>query len=153
MASSTHNPVVSQKKKMRQMAKSAIKSLGYEEKKRQTKEVTRQLLQNPLYLSAERISVYLHMKDWEIGTVEILENSFRSSKKCYVPQYFMHPEPIMNMVELYDMKDFENLPITKWHIKQPPAENRDREVTKNLDLVLVPGLAFTKDGKRLGRDP
>ncbi|QQP35523.1 5-formyltetrahydrofolate cyclo-ligase [Caligus rogercresseyi] len=33
---------------------------------------------------------------------------------------------------------------TSWHIKQPPSgENTHREIAKEIDLIIVPGLAFS----------
>ncbi len=60
----------------------------------------------------------------------------------------------MEMVLLRDLKDYESLPLTKWNIRQPPEGDEMREVadaSRQLDLVLVPGLAFTTAGERLGR--
>ena len=61
----------------------------------------------------------------------------------------------MEMVRLKDLADYESLPVTKWNIKQP-ADDEEREEAlqhgnKRLDLMLIPGMAFTTDGKRLGR--
>ena len=61
----------------------------------------------------------------------------------------------MDMVLLKDLQDHDALPTTKWDIKQPEATGDRPEAIEatadGLDLVLVPGLAFTRCGKRLGR--
>ncbi len=60
----------------------------------------------------------------------------------------------MDVVRLRDEEDLSRLPTTKWHVRQP-AEDEPREdalqARVRLDLVVVPGMAFTADGKRLGR--
>ncbi|KAL3288285.1 hypothetical protein HHI36_002733 [Cryptolaemus montrouzieri] len=58
----------------------------------------------------------------------------------------------MEMVKLYSMEDWENLPLTSWKIKQPKLkEQRENALdTGGLDLIILPGVAFTKDGKRIG---
>ena len=59
----------------------------------------------------------------------------------------------MEMVLLKDLLDYERLPVTKWNIKQPSDEEERPEALDDgsLDLILVPGMAFTKNGHRLGR--
>ena len=59
----------------------------------------------------------------------------------------------MEMVLLKDMHDYQSLPVTKWNIKQPgDKENREEALDSGgLDIILIPGMAFTEDGKRLGR--
>lgn len=54
------------------------------------------------------------------------------------------------MVQLRDLADYESLPLTKWNIKQPSPEGRTNSLDTGLDLVLMPGVAFTKTGLRLG---
>lgn len=56
------------------------------------------------------------------------------------------------MVRLYSLEDYHQLPTTKWNIKQPADDEMREEVLDSqvLNLICVPGLAFTKCGKRLG---
>ena len=59
----------------------------------------------------------------------------------------------MEMVRLYNIQDYETLPLTKWNIKQPSDDEKRPEALDegSLDLMMVPGMAFTEKGHRLGR--
>ena len=56
----------------------------------------------------------------------------------------------MDMVRLYSWDEYNSLPETRWKIKQPPIEEEREEALSSggLDLILVPGLAFTINGDR-----
>lgn len=59
----------------------------------------------------------------------------------------------MTMVRMHNFDELEKLPLTKWNIPQP-LENEIKEdclQSGGLDLILTPGLAFTKEGWRMGR--
>lgn len=59
----------------------------------------------------------------------------------------------MNMVLLKSMEDYRSLPLTtKYKIKQPPISDTWREngLEVGLELILTPGVAFTRAGQRLG---
>lgn len=58
----------------------------------------------------------------------------------------------MDMVQLHSMSDWETLPLTKWKIKQPLLTDKRESVleTNNIDLIITPGVAFTKTGSRMG---
>ena len=88
--------------------------------------------------------------DDEINTETILADVLAGGKHCYIPRYEMGGRR-MEMVRLRDMEDYERLPRTKWNIKQPPlTEEREEALEAGLDLILVPGLAFTRAGGRCG---
>jgi 5-formyltetrahydrofolate cyclo-ligase len=58
----------------------------------------------------------------------------------------------MEMVRLADFEDYMSLPVTKWNIKQPKDDEfREEALDHGLDMMLVPGMAFTVHGERLGR--
>ncbi|KAK9717372.1 5-formyltetrahydrofolate cyclo-ligase family [Popillia japonica] len=125
-----------------------IQQLGNEEKTLQSNKVVQKLFALPAFRNSNRISVYLSTEN-EINTENIVREIFALNKKCYVPRY---NRQVMEMVRLNDMKDWENLPLTKWKIKQPLLSERRENATDTggLDLIIIPGVAFTRDGKRLG---
>lgn len=60
----------------------------------------------------------------------------------------------MTMVRIHSLEQLEGLPKTKWNIPQPQEVNNvldDCLESGGLDLILSPGLGFTKDGWRIGR--
>lgn len=111
--------------------------------------VTKKVLAMPEYVKATSVALFLSMPD-EIETSAILKHAL-ASKTVYIPRYFTGGNH-MEMVQLYDMDDYSSLPLTKWNIKQPKDdEARPEALDHGLDLMLVPGLAFTLSGSRLGR--
>ena len=139
------------KKALRKIVREKVSGISLEEKKRQSDLVARKVLKSKDYLDAKTISIYLHMDD-EIQTESILKQALDDGKICYIPKYFIGGQ-LMEMVRLKDMEDFHTLPLTKWNIKQPSDHDIREEAleTGSLDLILVPGMAFTQKGHRLGR--
>lgn len=123
--------------------------LTSEEKNCQSEKVQNLLFNDIAYKNAQSVAVYLHMDD-EIRTLDILKDALSAGKKCFIPRYFSDGGEAMQMVRIKDMDDYQSLPLTKWKIKQP-EEDELREEAVDPDLILIPGLAFTKDGFRLGR--
>ncbi|XP_053982052.1 5-formyltetrahydrofolate cyclo-ligase [Hylaeus volcanicus] len=133
---------------LRKKMKIVIEQLNFEEKHRQSKKVFEKLCALPQFQESRRISLYLSTKD-EIDTIVILKHAFKTKKEVFVPRYNGKQ---MEMVKLLSMEDYEQLPLTKWNIKQPKAdEPRENALeTGGLDLILLPGVAFSVNGKRLG---
>ncbi|XP_011309117.1 5-formyltetrahydrofolate cyclo-ligase [Fopius arisanus] len=136
------------KSALRKEIANIISGLSPEEKARQSTAVFQQLTKLPEYERSRRVSLYLSTED-EIDTVKILDDIFKKGKEAFVPRYVGNS---MSMVKLKDMEDYEKLPLTKWNIKQPAkGDIRDDALeTGGLDLVILPGVAFTKSGHRLG---
>lgn len=121
------------------------------DKKSQSEVLCKSLINSSAYINSQRISIFLSMND-EIQTFTILKNMFETGKSVFIPLYEKKSSK-MDMIQLKSMDDYESLPTTDWNIKQPLiSDNRqDALLTGGLDLILVPGLAFTMGGKRLGR--
>ncbi|KAK9306713.1 hypothetical protein QLX08_002631 [Tetragonisca angustula] len=140
--------VKSTKIALRKEMKDIILQLSTEEKQRQSRIVFKKLCSLPQFQESKRISLYLSTKD-EIDTIQILKYIFDKKKEVFVPRY---KGKEMEMIKLLSMQDYEALPLTKWNIKQPNVnELRENALeTGGLDLIILPGVAFTANGKRLG---
>ncbi|XP_070542801.1 5-formyltetrahydrofolate cyclo-ligase-like [Ptychodera flava] len=137
------------KQALRRELKLRLSSMSVAERTKQSEAITQRLIEHPVYKRSQRVSIYLSMTE-EVHTMGILRNLFETNKMCFIPQYIGDK---MDMLRLHSMEDYDSLPKTKWNIKQP-AEGDQREEalsTGGLDLIIVPGLGFSKDGDRLGR--
>jgi len=80
----------------------------------------------------------------EINTFSILESSLESGKNLFLPRVAKDKAHF----DYYLVRNLENLEPGRFGIPEP-AEGRPADWGE-LDLVLVPGLAFDKTGNRLG---
>ncbi|CAL4058850.1 unnamed protein product, partial [Meganyctiphanes norvegica] len=139
------------KASLRKEIKSKLNSLTKEEKTQQSKIVTSALLSHPVYKKSQRLSIFLSMPD-EIQTDSVLKHALENGKKVFIPRYDSS-STYMDMVRLHSWEQYDALPTTRWNIKQPPLDKECEQAlnTGGLDLVLIPGLAFTRAGDRMGR--
>ena len=107
---------------------------------------------------ASCVHIYVTGKDNEVDTRSLIAACFREKKRVCVPQLGLSTlisEPRIEVghhaMAVVEINSFEDLVTKKWGIPQPSLDN-----TKNfgewdeIDLVIVPGLAFDKVGTRLG---
>lgn len=135
------------KQLLRQQIRQNLKQMTNDDRIRQSSFVTKTVLNHPKYLAAQSISIYLSLNT-EISTREIIQHAFQFQKHVFVPRY---NSSAMDMVRIYSMNDLDSLPMTKWNIRQPALDDNTREIATNqIDLVIVPGLAFSLQGARLG---
>ena len=125
----------------------------------QSRSIFKQLLDHPKYKQARRLAIYLST-DREVDTIELVKHSLEvEGKKCYVP--YVRPTgrtgagPRMQMVELSSMSQYEKLKLNRYGIKEPDEHLARRQQSLNANdvedlLILVPGVAFSSDGRRLG---
>lgn len=140
------------KQALRKEIKKRVAAVSDEEKLRQSQVVSHKLFKHPNYRSSHRVAVFLSMHD-EVRTEAILQHMFSSGKVCFIPRY-QSDSNHMDMLQLNSMEDMNSLPITSWNIRQPADNDTQREealATGGLDLILMPGLGFDKNGNRLGR--
>ncbi|CAJ0905894.1 9141_t:CDS:2 [Entrophospora sp. SA101] len=104
--------------------------------------VTRRLLSIKEYQNSKKVSIYLSTPNSEISTKAIIKDIFDKEKICYVPRC---NGDYMEMVRLKSYQDYLSLPLNRWNIPEP---NLDEKL--ELDLIIMPGLAFDIERNRLG---
>ena len=104
--------------------------------------LTERLLQHPFYQGAKVIATYLSFSH-EFQTQELIEQALKDGKKVLIPKTY--PKGLMNFV-VYDP---QQLVKTSFGLLEPQG---DLEVVdaSQIDLIHVPGLAFTTEGYRIG---
>jgi 5-formyltetrahydrofolate cyclo-ligase len=136
------------KKNAKQELRSFLKSKNLERGK-----ASANIKKIPAYKKAHTIFLFLSLKD-EIDTKPLLEQALKDGKKIALPKILSTKTNEMSF--FYLDKQFPiDMQIEKgaYEIFEPKTsleEAKQEELTKN-DLVFFPGLAFSKDGKRLGR--
>lgn len=152
------------KSSLRKLIRESLKNVQEQERRLQSNRIAHLLREHPKYKSARGISLYLST-DYEIDTVGILKRALEVDKKrCFIPAIGQtgsgptsgnsrdQEQPRMRMVEIKSMVDYESLPVNRYGIREPQSQGRGPAGAKpgDLDLILVPGVAFSADGRRLG---
>jgi 5-formyltetrahydrofolate cyclo-ligase len=110
------------------------------------------LLALPAYQAARTAMWYIDCRS-ELRTRQALPAALASGKRIVVP-YCTTDESGANKLGLWLLENMDDLVIGKWKIMEPPRERwgePGKEVPpEELDIVLVPGVGFSRTGGRMG---
>lgn len=117
-----------------------------------SRKICRRFVSLAEYQQAETVMWYLHCRS-EVRTLPTLAEELQSGKRCVIP-YCTQDEAGQNKLGLWLLEDFSELLPGTWGILEPP-QSRWLEPAKQvqateLDLIMVPGVAFDNRGGRLG---
>ena len=136
---------VDSKDKIRDIMFSQLENMNKEEKERRNLRIRERLFLNPKFQKANIIMSYVS-KSYEVDTWTIIEKSLEMGKKVAVP-YVLKGDRLMLPSLILDCKE---LVKGSYGVYQPHPDNIRRVDLNQLDLLLVPGVAFDKAGNRLG---
>lgn len=119
-----------------------MKTLSQEQKQAMDQVLTERFLQHPFYQEAKTIATYLSFPH-EFQTQELIEQALKDGKKVLIPKTYLKGR--MEFV-VYNP---QQLAKTSFGLLEPQG---DLEVVEpsQIDLIHVPGLAFTTEGYRIG---
>ena len=104
------------------------------------------LMRAPCWQKADSLALYMPAKG-EIGTELLLESALADGRRVFYPRV-LGGNGAMEFVEVRGLGDFER---GAFGIMEPrPALAGEPEWAFSPDLVVVPGLAFDRRGRRLG---
>lgn len=134
--------------------KRVLREQAHENRRRQEnkEELSRAICETfvglPEYATARTVLFYVDVRT-EVRTRDYLATALGHSKKIVVPWCNDRGE-----LELFWLQSMDDLAIGMYRILEPKLELRslaDRQVpVAELDLIMVPGVAFTRDGARMG---
>ena len=130
------------KAELRKKILQEMKALSQEQKQAIDQALTERLLQHPFYQEAKVIATYLSFPH-EFQTQKLIEQSLKDGKKVLIPKTY--PKRRMDFV-VYDP---QKLVKTAFGLLEPQG-NLEVVDASQIDLIHVPGLAFTTKGYRIG---
>ena len=130
------------KAELRKKILQEMKTLSQEQKQAMDRALTERFVQLPFYQEAKVIATYLSFPH-EFQTQGLIKQALKEGKKVLIPKTY--PKGRMEFV-VYDP---QQLAKTSFGLLEPQG---DLEVVEpsQIDLIHVPGLAFTTEGYRIG---
>ncbi|MDO4659338.1 5-formyltetrahydrofolate cyclo-ligase [Streptococcus sp.] len=130
------------KAELRKKILQEMKTLSQEQKQAMDRALTERLLHHPFYQEAKVIATYLSFPH-EFQTQELIEQALKDGKKVLIPKTYSKGR--MEFVVYHP----QQLVKTSFDLLEPKG---DLEVVdpSQIDLIHVPGLAFTTEGYRIG---
>lgn len=130
------------KAELRKKILQEMKAIPREQKQAMDQALTEGLLQHSFYQEANTIATYLSFPH-EFQTQELIEQALKDGKKVLIPKTY--PKGRMDFV----VYDAQQLVKTSFGLLEPQG-NLEVVAGSQIDLIHVPGLAFTTEGYRIG---
>ncbi|MGZ4960056.1 MAG: 5-formyltetrahydrofolate cyclo-ligase [Methylomonas sp.] len=104
------------------------------------------------YQAADTVLWYVHCRS-EVRTLPALNDALCTGKRIVVPYCTIDCKG-EKQLGLWQLKAIDELQPGMWNILEPPrgrwSESARQVAVEELDVVMVPGVAFDKQGGRLG---
>jgi len=107
--------------------------------------IQKRLFNLPEFKKAKTILFYVSMRS-EVRTEQMIKQALKQGKKVIVPISDVKDRKLI----LSELKDFDELELGTFNIFEPKKEFFRPVSPEELDLIIVPGVAFDKDGDRIG---
>lgn len=139
---------------LRNLIKDRLKLLTNEDIIRQSEEICTQCFTLEQFINCNAISVYLAMPK-EVQTLNLIKKLLQFDKKIYIPTIIGKNAQDMVMLPVNSYEDILLFPKNKWGIPEPalgdiPESAKDPESFVDIDLVIMPGVAFDSTCGRIG---
>jgi 5-formyltetrahydrofolate cyclo-ligase len=133
------------KQASRARQRARLARLAPDERRARSANLVAHLVQLPVWQAARRVLLFAPLAG-EPDLDLLWLGPGLAGKQCAYPRATGHGQMHLRVV-----RRLEELQPTRWGLREPPLEGADPVTLEDLDLVLVPGLAFDEKGARLGR--
>ena len=129
----------------RRVANLAMEGMAPGQAKEDSLAVCRLILESTVWQRASQVMLYVPMSG-ELNVNSLMENWSKNRKLVALPRFSVKK----NAYEACEINNLSDLVPGKFGVPEPSPDSQIMD-TKQLDLAIVPGVAFTALGSRLGR--
>lgn len=137
--------MTSRKRSLRGYIKSALNQLSEVEHHERSRLIHQKLFQHPWWQNASMIGLTLSYQ-YEVDTIPMIEQAWHEGKGVAVPLC----DPETKAMHFRRIQSFEAVAPGYSGIREPIIDKSTYVEKDDLDLLIVPGLAFDERGFRLG---
>ena len=137
---------MSPKKQIRNKMRRRRQNLSSQMRMMLAKQFTEHFVQSPLFKSSKRIACYMP-NDGELDLQYVIRQIWKMNKTCYLP--ILSDNKFQKLL-FAPFEQHTELKKNKYGIPEPIISSREATQVQNLDLVLIPLVAFDRDGNRIG---
>lgn len=131
---------------IRKLIRKTRQQLSPDEQQIAAQSVMRNALEHPAIVQAQRIALFLSF-DGEIDTHPLIDSLLQQGKEVYLP--ILHPFNRHNLLFLRYTSETK-LVKNRFKIDEPPLDVTTVLPLNQLDIMMVPLVAFDDQGQRLG---
>lgn len=133
------------KRSVREIALGLRAALTMEERVLKSRKIHSFITELSKFQESKTIMSFLNFGD-EVDTTPLAESILESGKRLILPRCASHG--VLIPAEIHDLK--EDIEPGRWGIREPKKEGIIPVDPEGIDLVIVPGAAFDRQGNRLG---
>ncbi|MDQ0340374.1 5-formyltetrahydrofolate cyclo-ligase [Caldalkalibacillus uzonensis] len=133
------------KREIRQRITVLKDQLTDQEWKIRSARIRERLINHAVWQQAQHVAVY-HSVNKEVDTVPLIEEGWRQGKAIYLPKC----NPRTRKLTFYRVDSFHDLEVVYYGIPEPDPKRCAALDFAHLQCLIVPGLAFDKQGYRIG---
>ena len=136
--------MLNSKQQIRERVRQARERLSGREVNYNSSLICEKLQAFPLFVDAKIIGGFSAIRN-EVNLRTVLEEAMKRKKVSF---------PVVNKdrgeLEFYVVQDYHSLRPRSYGILEPDPENAERVEENDVDLIIVPGIAFDEKGNRIG---
>ena len=138
------------KSELRKEAQRRRSQLSEQERTKKSALIVNRVESDPDWQSAKVVCVYVWFKS-EVQTDSLIESAWSAGKTVCVP---LCGKTDTDKITLYKINSFDDLSPGAFGIREPKVDqvgaHLERVALSDVDAFIVPGIAFDKQGNRLG---
>jgi len=140
---SLENDLIALKKKLRDVVRGLVRALSEEERAKSSGSIREHIEKDEAFAKAKKVMLFWPLKD-EPDLRPLIEKAVLQGKRVYLPKISA------GTMCAYRYVDTRGLVRNDLGVMEPTNET-ECITPQELDCIVVPGQAFARDGRRLGR--
>lgn len=131
--------------RLRQTLRAQRRALTLPEQQQHSKALCHSLIRTKYYRTARQLACYI-ANDGEIDPMPLIEHAWLMKKTVYLPVL----SPLQNKLYFAPYEANSSLRLNRFNIPEPDCTPGHWKTARQLDLLLLPLVAFDPQGNRLG---